>query len=166
MDNVFFTSDTHFYHGNIIRYCDRPFLSVDDMNESLVNNWNCVVGPDDMVYHLGDVAFASQENTLKTLERLNGKITLVLGNHDRSAGFYRRIKNNIVAVTKSMTLNLGGKDVLLEHIPRLVEPDVLQLCGHVHTAWKTFQRKINVGVDVWDFKPVPSQVIVDLIGKT
>ena len=51
---VFFTSDTHFNHTNIIRFCNRPFKDVTHMNETIIANWNSVVGPDDIIFHLGD----------------------------------------------------------------------------------------------------------------
>lgn len=80
---VFFTSDTHFGHERIITLSDRPFKDVTDMNEALVRNWNAVVGPDDHVYHLGDVALGGIEHSMAYLSRLNGRKTLVTGNHDR-----------------------------------------------------------------------------------
>ena len=78
---IFFTSDTHFFHKNIIKYCNRPFGSVEEMNEALVANWNSVVGPDDHVYHLGDFCFGNVEKWNWCLEpgRLNGHIHLILG---------------------------------------------------------------------------------------
>ena len=79
----FFTSDTHFGHQNIIKYANRPFASVSHMNEALIANWNAVVGMDDEVYHLGDVALGPWTEWDKILTRLNGYKILVVGNHDR-----------------------------------------------------------------------------------
>lgn len=61
---VFFTSDTHFNHTNIIRFCERPFERVDEMNEKLIDNWNSVVSPEDFVFHLGDFCLggAAEQN--------------------------------------------------------------------------------------------------------
>ena len=81
-DKVFFTSDTHFNHNNIIQYCQRPFKSSDEMNEAMIDNWNSVVGEDDTVFHLGDFCLGCAEEWNKTLNRLNGRIYLILGNHD------------------------------------------------------------------------------------
>lgn len=78
--NLFFTSDTHFGHSNIIRYCHRPFASAEEMDEVLVERWNGVVRPQDHVYHLGDVAMRRQH--LPILKRLHGHLRLVRGNHD------------------------------------------------------------------------------------
>ena len=75
---VFFTSDTHFNHTNIIRFCDRPFGSTEEMNEKLIGNWNSVVGPDDIVFHLGDFCLGGSAEWTKVLDRLNGKIYLII----------------------------------------------------------------------------------------
>jgi calcineurin-like phosphoesterase family protein len=79
---VYFTSDTHFYHSNIIGFCKRPFKNVEDMNETLIGNWNRVVSQDDIVFHLGDFCLGGSHEWTKILNRLNGKIYLILGNHD------------------------------------------------------------------------------------
>ena len=71
---VYFTSDTHFYHSNIIGFCKRPFKNVEDMNETLIENWNRVVGQDDIVFHLGDFCMGGSHEWTKILNRLNGKI--------------------------------------------------------------------------------------------
>lgn len=78
--NIWVISDTHFYHKNIIEYCKRPFASVQEMNEALIENWNSVVRTDDVVYHLGDVFFTKDGG--RQLHRLNGRKRLILGNHD------------------------------------------------------------------------------------
>lgn len=80
---VFFTSDTHFGHARIIELSDRPFRDVDDMNTQLIDRWNSVVGPNDHVYHLGDVALGSFAESIECVAHLNGIIHLVTGNHDR-----------------------------------------------------------------------------------
>lgn len=79
---VFFTSDTHFYHGNIIRFCNRPFKDMEMMNETIISNWNNTVGQDDIVFHLGDFCLGGSAEWTKILDRLNGKIYLIMGNHD------------------------------------------------------------------------------------
>jgi len=68
-----FTSDTHYYHNNIIRYCNRPFDNVTDMNETLIHNYNDMVGDNDEVYHLGDFGFAEPGKLLEVVKRLKGK---------------------------------------------------------------------------------------------
>lgn len=81
-ENLFFTSDTHFFHEGIIKFCNRPFESVEEMNETLIRNWNETVPEDGTVFHLGDFAFGGWREWMSAYNRLNGKIYLILGNHD------------------------------------------------------------------------------------
>lgn len=69
---VFFTSDTHYHHARVIHYSKRPFESVDEMGEALIANWNAVVRPGDLVYHLGDFAFCDAARAVVIAKRLNG----------------------------------------------------------------------------------------------
>lgn len=85
---VFFTSDTHFKHGNIIKYCNRPFESSSDMNNALVSNWNKVVAPNDIVFHLGDFCFGDRKTWKSFCSKLNGTKYLIQGNHDRENEIY------------------------------------------------------------------------------
>ena len=143
--NVFFTSDTHFNHANIIKFCQRPFKDVDEMNETLMMNWNKVVGPDDTVFHLGDFCLGSSIEWTKLLDRLNGKIYLVLGNHDLKnmrQGFINRFEH----VAMAMCIQIGKNRIHLSHYPYLCfeggyHNDIWQLFGHVHT------RVVNTGFD-------------------
>lgn len=84
-ESTLFTSDTHFYHKNIIKYTDRysVWQNVEEMNAGLIDNWNKVVKPTDTVIHHGDFAFASKNKCLDVLSKLNGNIILIYGNHDR-----------------------------------------------------------------------------------
>lgn len=82
-EHTFFTSDTHFGHANIIRFCKRPFENVEEMNEVLIENWNKVVSDDDTVFHLGDFAFGGSNVWKEIIPRLKGHINLIIGNHDR-----------------------------------------------------------------------------------
>ncbi len=130
---IFFTSDTHFGHANIIKYCNRPFESVNQMDEVLINNWNSVVRPDDEVYHLGDFSFADPK---KYVYRLNGKIHLIKGNHD-----YRRkdrlfLEAGIVWVKDLFELKKVDPNIVLCHYAMRVWPKshygAWQLYGHSH----------------------------------
>lgn len=81
-EDVWFTSDTHFWHENIIRFCNRPFSSIQEMNEELIRRWNETVPEEGVVFHLGDFAFGGAKEWNEVMFRLNGKIYLILGNHD------------------------------------------------------------------------------------
>jgi len=83
-NQLFFISDTHFFHKAILRpdYSGRPFKDVEDMNESMVELWNATVAPTDRVFHLGDFAMAGPRSTINLIRRLNGRKHLVHGNHD------------------------------------------------------------------------------------
>lgn len=78
MRNIFFVSDTHFGHVNIIKYCNRPYTTVEEMDEDMVKRWNDTVKPEDTIYHIGDWAF----HNFHHIGRLNGNIISVPGNHD------------------------------------------------------------------------------------
>jgi calcineurin-like phosphoesterase family protein len=82
---IFFTADTHFNHWGIIKSCNRPFANVEEMNESLISNWNSKVDVLDEVYHLGDVIWkGNRQQVEEIIYRLNGKIHIIKGNHDHS----------------------------------------------------------------------------------
>ena len=78
----FIISDLHFNHKNIIEYCNRPFESIEEMNKTLIKNWNRIVKGDDIVWVLGDFAIGNKEKISQIVEQLNGRIYLVMGNHD------------------------------------------------------------------------------------
>jgi calcineurin-like phosphoesterase family protein len=100
---IFLIGDLHFNHRNIIKYCSRPFNSVEDMNEQLIKNWNSVVGKNDIVYVVGDFALCGKQKIIEIGQRLNGRKRLILGNHDqasietyRAAGFEFVYNHHIV----------------------------------------------------------------------
>ena len=78
---IWFTSDLHFGHRNILKFCKRPWDTVEEMDEGLIQNWNRVVGKDDLVFNLGDFAFATNGRWKELLSQLNGHHYLILGNH-------------------------------------------------------------------------------------
>lgn len=166
---IYFTSDTHFGHANIIQYCNRPFTDVNHMNESLIQNWNAIVGPGDTVYHLGDFCMGKKKDNVPIRKRLNGKIIIVKGNHDPKDELLR--EGGFDEIHNRLELELDGYKLYLAHIPihlpdpteRWYPPDLIGkppeyydyfLCGHVHQQWKRQGKTINVGVDVSDYKPL------------
>lgn len=161
---IYFTSDLHLDHANIIKYCNRPFADVHEMNETIISRWNERVQPGDVVYLLGDFALTSRERMKELRHRLAGRIHIVRGNHDR--GGTALAECGFDAVSKVLELYDSGLDVdiYMRHIP---DPDwrpkysrSYHLHGHVHTQYRRQGNRINVGVDQWDFRPVTLEELV------
>ena len=181
---TFFTSDQHYRHRNIIEHANRPFLSVDEMNETMVNRHNAIVRPGDVVVHVGDFSLDSRA-VEPILKRLNGIHLLIAGNHDHChpcrrkrsrAGRDRYLEWGFRSVATRATFG----PFLVCHFPYANPQDPDQryqeirprdegrplLHGHVHGAWKsklTRERAtlmVNVGVDVWSFAPVSYEELV------
>jgi len=182
----YWTSDIHFGHLNIIKYCDRPFGDPEDMNAQIIERWNEVVQPDDAVMVLGDVALGKIRETLPLVGKLNGTKYLVPGNHDRcwpghkgfttwndkylEAGFARILPVQEVA-------HIGPKrtEVLICHFPyhgdsheddrytewRPKDFGMPLLHGHVHDTWLHNANQFNVGLDVHDYRPVAEDEIAE-----
>ena len=157
--SIFFTSDLHLDHAKVIEYCNRPFADVNEMNEALIANWNERVGPEDVVYLLGDFALTSRAKLEEFRRRLTGKIHIVRGNHDRGPKALAECGFNAISKEfEGFTHDTGGAYLYMRHFPN---PDwsspytpAYHLHGHVHTQYKRRGNRINVGVDVWDFRPV------------
>lgn len=168
MSNLWLTADTHFFHTNIIRYCGRPFRTVEGMNEAMIQRWNHCVGDDDMIVHLGDFALGPAEQIKNVLARLKGRKGLILGNHDRhSVSKFENLGFKAVAKEKDFQLPDGTRLILRHHPPTNEEqnarPHVIWLCGHVHEKWKVQGQAVNVGVDQWDFRPVSVVQVLDAL---
>ena len=178
-ENLYFTADSHFNHANIIKFCNRPFNNVEQMNETLIDNWNQVVGKDDIVFHLGDFCLGGAAEWTKLLDRLNGKIYLILGNHDLKnfrQGFIQRFEH----VALQMFIMVDKRKMYLCHYPFLCfeggYKDVWQLFGHVHTRKNNtgidaerlqylYPTQYDVGVDNNDFKPVSFEKVKVIIDR-
>lgn len=162
---TFFTADTHFGHTNIIKLCNRPFSSVLEMNEAIVQKWNEVVRPSDTVYHLGDFAFRQEKprDTEEIFSRLNGLKILIRGNHDPH---HTVTELGWDTVHDSLELNLSGTRLFLSHYPHMEWPGfyrgVYHLFGHVHGRFKApWGRCMDVGVDAEGYSPIPLEKIVE-----
>lgn len=175
-ERLFFTSDTHFGHRNIIKYCQRPFSCIEEMNDALIANWNRVVGKDDIIFHLGDFAMGGSAEWSRLLQKLNGKIYLILGNHDLKtigAGFSR-----LEGVAMQMLINVKGQIIYLNHYPFLcyggAYRNTWQLYGHVHTCHANrgldvprlkmlMPMQYDVGVDNNNYRPVSFEQVKKII---
>lgn len=156
MGKVFFIADLHLGHENIIQYCDRPFKSVDEMNDALIKNWNKTIGKEDKVFVLGDFALGSKEQIIQWGKALKGNKTLILGNHDRAskttyfeAGFKEVIKYPI----------LWSDYFILSHAPKYLSEvsPFFNIYGHVHDDPKYIdvcKTSACVSVERIGYKPI------------
>jgi calcineurin-like phosphoesterase family protein len=165
---IFFTSDTHFSHKNIIKYCHRPFVDEtypdlggktdprrwkeEEMNEEMIRRWNKRILPNDTVYHLGDFAFKNLRKAKEIREQLNGKIYMIRGNHDTGENFgFEWMKDYY-------ELKVGNQDIVLFHYGMRTWHHDLRgtwhLYGHSHDGLPPYGKSFDVGVDAWDFYPV------------
>lgn len=170
---IFFVSDTHFGHTNIIKYCNRPFNNVDEMDEALINNWNAKVPKDGIVYHLGDFAWGSINYWKKIREQLNGEIILIYGNHDEKYLNNKLMYKLFKEVTPQKKIWINKIPIYMNHYPFLCFGGsykglgaTWQLFGHVHSNPRSeegldhkrlvncFPTQYDVGVDNNNFTPI------------
>lgn len=171
MPTPFLISDTHFSHANMLRHLRadgtpiRAFKDVDEMNEHMITKWNSVVGPNDKVYHLGDVAMSNKG--LKCLARLNGKKILVKGNHDKNTiKEYCKYFKDIKAYHKLDTVQLSHKPIHPGSLGKYYN-----VHGHLHEEFVRLldgtidQRYISVCVEHTNYTPVPLEEILQQVAK-
>lgn len=102
---VFFTSDTHYDHENVIRYSNRPYRDKHEMTDALIAKWNAVVLPEDTVYHLGDVFFCQEDRALDILAQLSGTKHLILGNHDKLVRSSAKVQSHFSSIQDLLEVN-------------------------------------------------------------
>lgn len=169
---IFFTSDTHFGHANILSFTDvdgqliRPwFSSVEEMNEVMVERWNGRVKEGDKVYHLGDVGFG-RSNIASIMPRLRGSKRLILGNHDdvrqdRLGEFFQKIL--LWRVFSEEGFVCTHLPVMPENFPGMKNRVVLNVHGHIHEKPDPSNIHWNISVERTDFRPVALEEICDEI---
>ena len=173
MSNIFFTSDSHFGHANIIKYCNRPFTNVDEMDEALITSFNKVVKPGDTVYHIGDFALVREPNDvyIKYARRLNGQKFLIYGNHDRWRKNNHFANYGFIKIVPYLEIKIGEQKITLLHYAMKVwngsHRGSWQLHGHSHGSlprnYAAYQ--LDVGVDVWNYTPISYDFIADEMKK-
>jgi len=179
---VYFISDTHFFHENIIKYCNRPFTSLEEMNRTLIENWNATVQQDDEIYIVGDFAFGKPETVHQLTQRLNGKKYLIRGNHDKFLKDYEQYESDFEWIKDYAEITVDKIRYILFHYP-IVEwahyyRGAIHCYGHIHghpAAQGTLEnlhslpsqpgyrlpgRCVNVGVDVNGFRPISSHEVI------
>lgn len=165
---VWFTADTHFGHTNIIKYCNRPFQSSEEMDETILERFNSVIKPGDVLYHLGDICWSSY-NLGKFFGRLNTQeVHVIRGNHDNKHGSeYSRFRS--FQDLKSVSTGVNGtlENFILFHYPMRTWKSKgrggYHLYGHVHGRMAGIDRSMDVGVDTNNFYPYAAEEVVKLL---
>lgn len=148
---IYVIADMHFWHKNIIIYESRPFKTVEQMNQVIINNWNKIIKDDDLVWILGDISLGGADKTRNIIAQLKGRKKLIKGNHDKQsksfwlkAGFEEYFKEPV---------DFGN--YIMSHEP-IYDCDKLNICGHVHSQTHKLNPLIHkcVSVEVTDYKPV------------
>ena len=156
--DYWFISDTHFQHERILEYSPGPFQTVNDRDEALIENWNNLVKPGDIVYHLGDVFFGSKDSFKTLWPRLKGRKRLIVGNHDdvkflSSGNFFSKVY---------MWKVWHDKPLVFTHVPihedsiheRIIQAGGLNVHGHTHLNGSPDGPYRSVCVELNDYKPV------------
>ena len=184
---VFFTSDTHFGHQNIIRFCNRPWATIQEHDQALIDNWNDTVPEDAVVFHLGD--FCYKGGGFPTIQHLKGllrgQIVLIRGNHDPDTRKRQNIQNLqqlFAGVYDQLEITVEGQRILMNHFPLLTWPHAYgehptwQIFGHVHlrkgiTGSDAFiveqccrPTQYEVGVDLNGYRPISFHRLKERIG--
>ena len=168
---IYFTADLHLGHTNIIRHCKRPFKSAEEMDATIINNWNSTIKPEDDIYILGDFTMRPAAEAHEYVTQLKGRKYLIAGNHDRFLKNYAQYEQDYVWIKDYFVLRTDRLRIVLFHFP-ILEWDqffrgAIHLYGHVHNSVKSAERitmlkgsAFNVGVDVCDFRPVSISEII------
>ena len=172
---LFFSSDFHLFHKNVIRFDNRPFKDVDEMHENIITKWNNVVGKNDVVYYLGDLTFAKaheMNEVDRIIKSLNGKVHFIMGNHDDNAVIrkFNRFESVNDYVELKVTHNNNGKEVetfiSLFHYPifswNKCHHNSFHLHGHCHgglhhgedVGYYDNRRVMDVGCMLTDYYPI------------
>lgn len=175
----FFISDPHFYHKNIIKYCHRPFENVKRMNEEMIDAYNSMVSRNGRVLFCGDTFFCGTSEAKKIMSALNGKKFLVIGNHDQAP--HKMIERGFEMVAEVLFTKIEDRPIRICHYDywnlrspwdnryqELRQPEVdgeILIHGHTHQKHPVLLNQINVGVDAWNFCPVPMDEVAKLVKK-
>ena len=165
---MYFTSDLHLGHENCISMCNRPFSSVDEMNEKLIDNWNKRVHKNDTVYIVGDFAYRSAVSPEEYIKRLKGNKYLIIGNHDRSWIGGVDLSKYFIGWSSYAVINTGKGKATLCHFPMLAFEGKYLIHGHIHnnvnrpywSCLKTMENALNAGVDINGYAPATFDELV------
>jgi calcineurin-like phosphoesterase family protein len=174
-NNIWFTSDHHFGHKNIIAFSKRPFADTDEMNAEMIKRWNEKVQADDIVYHLGDFALMSAGKLRQLRAQLNGKICLIAGNHESAAldcpDCFEWIKDYHELTVADSDAHKGERFIVLLHYAMKVwnasHYGTWHLYGHSHgeLADDETSLSIDVGVDCHNFYPLSYEDVKNIMAQ-
>ncbi len=169
---IYFTSDLHFGHNNVMRYCNRPFNSVDDMDATLIRNWNNTVQARDTIYILGDISLKGPEYINELMPTLQGKKHLIYGNHD----LYRRKEsfnaNHFASISPYLEVKIEERWFIMFHYPILEwnhqHHGAIHMHGHIHATPRYNAEnaekgifRFDAGVDANAYCPVSAYTILN-----
>ena len=159
MSKIFYISDLHLCHEKIIEKAERPFGSVEEMNETIIKRWNARVSTEDMVYILGDLGLYHQKEIAFIMMLLKGKKILIRGNHDIPNLRDRRLREPFVKIADYMEVNDNGRIVCLSHYPieewNGFNEGYYHIHGHMHNCpLRNIQRRYSACVEMTDYEPV------------
>lgn len=168
---IWFTSDTHFGHKNIIKFEEgrKHFNSIDEHDAYLIDIWNKQVKPDDTVYHLGDLTLRGLQKKCEVLEQLNGDVILIKGNHDVDRECKKLLSEGLIKEYHQVGVYMKVEGLLLHltHYPMLtgLRPKYFSIHGHLHSnnveLGNNSLNLINIGVD--NTKHFPDRKLGELI---
>ncbi|MCY1482384.1 hypothetical protein D3C87_71500 [compost metagenome] len=174
-NNLWFTSDHHFGHKNVIEFSKRPFQNVEEMNFEMIQRWNQKVKQDDIVYHIGDFGLTSRSKLKEILSQLNGKIHLVTGNHETSARecaeYFESIQDYCELIIEDVDAFKGQRLLVLFHYAMRVwnasHYGSWHLYGHTHGELPDDNTSLSfdVGVDCHNFYPISYQEVKGIMSK-
>ena len=159
-ERIWFIGDTHFFHKNIIQYCNRPFSSVEEMNEIIIQNWNKVVGREDRVFMMGDFALCGKDKIIEIGNRLKGRKTLIKANHD-GASLNTYYNAGFEMISKYPILFKGS--YILSHEPIYISDNYINIHAHIHDKKVDDKKHFCVSVEQIDYKPIEFDEILEQI---
>lgn len=166
-ETVFFTADTHFWHARLLGLGrGRPFDSIEEHNETIIDRWNERVGKGDRIYHLGDFSFGNREKTEEIIDRLRGQVHVIRGNHD---GGLDRFASRFASYSPYKEIKLGEQRLVLFHFPihswHKVGQGAVHLHGHSHGLLPDYGApRMDVGVDDHGFAPIAFDEVMEVLG--
>lgn len=183
---IYYTSDLHLGHANVIRFDGRPFRDVEEMERKIIENWNSVVKNEDTVYILGDFCWSTDDEWDRILSLLNGQKVLIRGNHDLK-NMTQKVRRHFQDVKDYKEISDNGRRVIMCHYPMPFyradyNENVYHLYGHLHiTVEETYMQEIkkyikerdirgnssdkcqfyNCWLGFYDYKPVTLDQIIE-----